>query len=185
MVQSMKDDGINAAVMDAEDLTFVDQFDAVFSNAALHWCKDHDKVIAGVKKALVPGGRFVCEQGGFGNIKVIREALHAALQGRGITDLEARDPWNFSDVESMSRLLVKYGFTINSIELIPRPTRLPTDVKDWVDLFGNTFLVGFDAETRAAVLEEVQAACASLWDEDHGCYFADYVRLRYEAKLEH
>eukprot|EP01134_Creolimax_fragrantissima_P001825 CFRG1825T1 len=182
MVDNMRKAGLTAEVMDAENITFENRFDAVFSNATLHWCKNQEKVVAGVRKALVKGGRFVSEQGGFGNIETIRQSIHSTLQHRGV-DPEPLDPWNFMSVARMKSLLEKNGFEVHYIELIPRPTRLTTNVRDWVNLFGNTYLQDMSDEDRNAVLDEVQSKCGSLWDEALQCYFADYVRLRYSATL--
>src|SRR5262249_52670220 len=65
MVAAARARGIDAHVMDATRLTFDHEFDAVFSNAVLHWIQNQDGVLAGVSRALVPGGRFVAEFGGF------------------------------------------------------------------------------------------------------------------------
>src|SRR6185295_6168987 len=84
MVAAARARGIDARVMDATQLTFDGQFDAVFSNAVLHWIQDQDAVLAGVWRALVPGGRFVAEFGGFTNIAAISVALRAVLGRRGL-----------------------------------------------------------------------------------------------------
>src|SRR5690349_15390007 len=75
--------GLDAHVADGTKLAFKSGFDAVFSNAALHWMRDPDAVIAGVWRALRPGGRFVAECGGAGNVEQIMRALVAALDRRG------------------------------------------------------------------------------------------------------
>ena len=114
--------GLDARVADGEQLAFDTEFDAVFSNAAIHWMKPADDVIAGVWRALKPGGRFVAEFGGHGCVATIKRALIDALRRRGI-DGDALDPWYFPAVEDYSARLARRGFAVRYIALIPRPRR--------------------------------------------------------------
>ena len=116
--------GLLVAVMDGQRLSFKPRFDAVFTNAALHWMREPEKVIEGVANCLKPGGRFVGEFGGKGNVEIIRAALHAALDKRGI-DPWTVDPWYYPSPDEYANLLGRFGFNVNYIELIPRPTKLP------------------------------------------------------------
>ncbi len=84
--------GLDARVGDGQRLGFDAEFDAVFSNAAIHWMKRPDDVIAGVSRALSAGGRFVGEFGGYGCVEKIKRALIATLASRGI-DGERLNPW--------------------------------------------------------------------------------------------
>src|ERR1700733_2211196 len=118
--------GLDARVMDGHHLSFNGEFDAVFSNAALHWMRRPDEVIAGVHRALRPRGRFVAEMGGHRCVHKIRIALVDALNGRGL-DGEGAVPWYFPTPEEYSQHLIKGGFIVKSIVLIPRPTPLPGD----------------------------------------------------------
>lgn len=176
--------GLDARVADGQDLDFEAEFDAVFSNAALHWMRrDPDAVIRGVVRALKPGGRFVGEMGGSGNVGAIRAALEAALVRRGI-DPAPLCPWYFPTPEDYKTKLESAGLTVDRIELIPRPTPLPTRMADWLDTFGESYLSGVDESERAAVKEEVSAALApDLRDAETGNWTADYVRLRFSARL--
>src|SRR5258705_10620739 len=122
--------GLLVAVMDGQQLRFKPRFDAVFTNAALHWMREPAKVIEGVANCLTPGGRFVGEFGGKGNVETIRATLHAALDKRGI-DPWTVDPWYYPSAEEYTRLLNKFGFTVDSTELILRPTKLPGAVRAW------------------------------------------------------
>src|SRR3954471_16405703 len=124
--------GLDARVMSGEALTFDAEFDAVFSNAALHWMTRADAVIEGVRRALVPGGRFVAELGGFGCVEKIKAALVAALDRRGIAG-RAAVPWYFPSVEDYRPRLEARGFRVDSIALIDRPTPLPGDVTGWLE----------------------------------------------------
>jgi len=171
--------GVQARVVDAEQLPFDVEFDAVFSNAALHWMRNPDAVIDGVWRALRPGGRFVAEMGGVGCVEKIKRALVEALDRRGL-DGKAANPWYFPTVEDYSARLAKRGFTLSYIALIPRPTPLPGDVTAWLETFAQNFTATLPPGERPAYLTEVQEVlrpqlCAQ------GQWTADYVRLRFSA----
>jgi SAM-dependent methyltransferase len=172
--------GLDAHVMDGQALTFENEFDAVFSNAAMHWMKRADAVIAGVRRALRPGGRFVGELGGEGCVAIIRAALVAALERRGI-DGTALDPWYFPDVASYGQRLAAAGFAVRWIALIPRPTPLPGDVTGWLETFAESFTGALPARERPEFLAEVREALRPLLCDASGAWTADYVRLRFAA----
>jgi len=172
--------GLDVRVMNGEQLDFAAEFDAVFSNAALHWMKRADVVIAGVWNALVPGGRFVGEMGGAGCVAKIKAALLAALQRRGI-DGGAFDPWYFPTVDDYRARLVARGFRVDYIALIPRPTPLPGDVTGWLETFAESFTAALPAAQRPAFLEEVREALRPELCDADGQWTADYVRLRFRA----
>jgi SAM-dependent methyltransferase len=180
-VDAAKKLGLDARVMDGEQLRFEDEFDAVFSNAALHWMRDADKVIAGVRQALRPSGRFVAECGGYGCVATIKNALIAALNRRGI-DGEAASPWYFPTVEDYSQRLASGGFAPTYIALIPRPTPLPGDVTGWLETFAESFTRALPAGERPAFLAEVQEALRPALCDADGKWTADYVRLRFSAR---
>jgi SAM-dependent methyltransferase len=172
--------GLDAHVMDGQALAFEDEFDAVFSNAALHWMKRADDVIGGVHRALRAGGRFVGELGGEGCVATIRSALIAALDRRGV-DGAALDPWYFPDVDSYTRRLEKAGFVVRWIALIPRPTPLPGDVTGWLETFAEAFTGALSARERPEFLAEVREALRPTLCDASGAWTADYVRLRFAA----
>ncbi len=172
--------GLNARVADGERLAFDAEFDAVFSNAAIHWMKRADDVIAGVWRALRPGGRFVAEFGGHGCVATIKRALIDALARRGI-DGDALNPWYFPAVEDYRARLARRGFAVRYIALIPRPTPLPTSINGWLETFAQSFLAPLADNDRAGFIDEVcEAIQPDLCDGD-GKWFADYVRLRFAA----
>jgi SAM-dependent methyltransferase len=173
--------GIEAQLASGEDLHFDSEFDAAFSNAALHWMRNPDKVIAGVHRALRPGGRFVGEMGGHGCVEKIKKALIAALGRRGI-DGVAANPWYFPTVEEYSARLAKAGFTVNFIALIPRPTPLPGDVTGWLETFAESFMARLASTERPAYIAEVREALRPELCDAVGKWTADYVRLRFCAK---
>lgn len=172
--------GLEAYVMDGQQLTFTNEFDAVFSNAALHWMKRADDVIAGVWRALKPGGRFVAECGGAGNIRTIETALYTALERRGI-DAAAVNPWSYPTPAEYRRRLTTAGFHVTYMALIPRPTPLPGDIGDWLETFAESFLSTVQPADRAALIEEIRTLLRPDLCDAHGQWTADYVRLRFAA----
>jgi trans-aconitate methyltransferase len=181
-VEAAKARGVNAEVMDAHHLTFEKEFDAVFSNAALHWMKQPDKVIVGVKRALKPRGRFVGEFGGYGNIQSILDALRVALAERRIK-LDEVNPWYFPTVEDYKGRLEQANFRVDYIELIPRPTPLPTDILGWLEVFANTFTKRLPNHEQEGFLRQLMTLLAPSLQKEDGSWFVDYVRLRFAAYL--
>ena len=172
--------GLDCRVMDGEHIAFDVAFDAVFSNAALHWMKRADDVIAGVWRVLRPGGRFVAECGGHGCVATIVRALEHALVDRGI-DARAANPWYFPTAEDYAGRLRPRGFVVRFSALIPRPTPLPGDVTGWLETFAESFINALAPSERPAFLEEVKELLRpDLCDVD-GHWTADYVRLRFAA----
>ena len=132
--------GVDARLMDATRLSFDHEFDAVFSNATLALDQDDpDAVIAGVRRALKPGGRFVGEFGGHGCVAAITVALMTALERRGVEHPARAIPWYFATVEDYRSRLLRGGFEVEYIALIPRPTPLPTGMKGWLQVFAIPF----------------------------------------------
>ena len=172
--------GLDARIVDATQLQFDSVFDAVFSNAALHWISDADSVITGVWTALKPGGRFVAEFGGAGCVLSIREAFQAVLGRRGV-DARTLDPWYFPTAAEYTARLETRGFTVNSVSLFPRPTPLPSDVRSWLRIFAQPFLDGVEESERALLVEEVRTELEPRLLNAEGVWVVDYVRLRLAA----
>lgn len=173
--------GLEAYVMDGQQLTFANEFDAVFSNAVLHWMKRADDVIAGVWRALKSGGRFVAECGGFGNIRKIETVLHTVVERRGI-DATAVNPWYYPTPEEYTSRLERSGFRVKSIALIPRPTPLPGDISGWLETFAESFLSTVSPTERQAVIDEISEMLRPELCDADGRWTADYVRLRFAAE---
>ena len=172
--------GLDARIIDATELAFDAEFDAVFSNAVLHWIPDVDLVIERVYSALRPGGRFVAEFGGAGCVASIRESFTAALGERGV-DGASVDPWYFPTADKYRHRLEACGFLLDSIQLFPRPTPLPGDVTHWLQLFAQPFLEAVHDDRRQALLEEVRTALEPQLRHADGVWVIDYVRLRFAA----
>ena len=176
---------------DATALPYHQQFDAVFSNAALHWItglSGQQAMLAGVHRALRPGNpkaRFVAEMGGHGNIASIRTALQATLAPFHI-DAEATAASFFPSPGLYRRLLEAANFTVQSIELIPRPTPLPNGMESWLNTFRNGVLdhlnpPAYSENARATALANTIALLKPILCDADGNWTADYVRLRFHA----
>jgi trans-aconitate methyltransferase len=171
---------LDVHVMDGQHLAFEGEFDAVFSNAALHWMPDSVAVLAGVHRALVPGGRFVAEMGGHGNVAAIRVAVDAAVISRGI-DPATYAPWYFPTAGEYRRELEAAGFHVDLIELSPRLTPIP-DMGGWIETFGAPFFAALDAASRVAARDHAVEMLRPFLCDRSGSWTADYVRLRFAAR---
>ncbi|MDX5360089.1 MAG: methyltransferase domain-containing protein [Alphaproteobacteria bacterium] len=182
MVAATRALGIPAEIGNAMELAFEGQFDAVFSNAALHWMPDARAVVQGVSRALKPGGRFVGEFGGKGNVAAIETAIRAILKARGLGK-GLPNPWYFPTPEEYAELLESEGFTVRDIALIPRPTPVVAGMARWLDTLAAPLLSGLDAQERAAVRDEAVDLLTPVLRDSKGQWRADYVRLRFHASL--
>ncbi len=181
-VASARKLGLTVVEKSASNMDFDACFDAVFSNAALHWMKDADAVIGRVAGALLPNGRFVAEMGGHGCVKTLVSALIEALDCRG-HDGQAANPWYFPTVEDYGGRLAAAGFDVRYIALIPRPTPLPGDVMGWLTTFCGSFTAVLPEVDRAGFLECVRERVKQELCDATGTWTADYVRLRFAAHL--
>jgi SAM-dependent methyltransferase len=166
----------------AETLPFPDRtFDAVFSNAALHWVRDQDAVLAEVHRVLKPGGRFVAEMGGQGNIAAIRVALIAVLSRHGFDGRE--DNVNYYPTpDAYKKRLTQHGFNVERIALFPRPTPLSEGgMSAWIRTFRRGVLDTLPEEIRNTIVEETTALLEPALCDEEGNWSADYVRLRFIA----
>jgi trans-aconitate methyltransferase len=181
-VASARNLGLDVVEKNASDMDFDACFDAVFSNAALHWMKDPDAVIERVARALRPKGRFVAEMGGHNCVKTLQSALIDELDRCGY-DGQAANPWYFPTVEDYGARLGAGGFDIPYIALIQRPTPLPGDVMGWLTTFCGSFTAVLPKSEREGYLECVRQRIKPHLCDAKGNWIADYVRLRFEARL--
>lgn len=166
---------------DARDFNFAQRFDAVFSNAALHWILEPEAVIARVAHHLKPGGRFVAEFGGKGNIAALDSALHEAAQ---TLELPPFEPFNsFPSLGEYATRLENGGFETLFATLFDRPTPLdgPRGARNWLLQFRAAYLDSLDCKAREAVLDEAENRLRPILFRD-GNWFADYRRLRFTAR---
>ena len=179
-VAAAREKGVDARRMDGQKLLFDHEFDAVFSNAALHWMTNPEAVIAGVHTALKPSGRFVGEFGGRGNVARIVEALNQALREYNV-DPGPLNPWYFPSADEYGMLLTEGGFSVRELTLFSRPTPLSEDILGWLNTFALNFLTSVPADDRAAFLERVREKLTRSIQDARGKWIADYVRLRFYA----
>jgi SAM-dependent methyltransferase len=172
--------GLDARLIPGQSLHFVGEFDAVFSNAALHWMPPPEAVLAGVHRALRPGGRFVAEMGGHNNTAAIMVALRAVLGRRGV-DAAQRSPWYFPSAAAWQQKLETARFAVDAIDIIARPTPLPAGIEAWLDAFCEDFLSALPEAERAPATAEIVELLRPVLIDETGTWIADYVRLRFHA----
>lgn len=179
LLKAAAERGVETRHMDGQNLPFDGEFDAVFSNAALHWMSNASAVIEGVFRALKPGGRFVAEFGGHGNVATVTTAMRATAWRRG-GDAALAGPWFFPSVAVYREMLEERGFRVVRIGLFPRPTPLASGMIAWLRVFRRPFFAQFGAD-EDVVLSEVEELLAPSLRDAKGNWTADYVRLRVEA----
>lgn len=179
LLAAARERGLVVRKVDGQVLDFDVEFDAVFSNAALHWMNKSEDVVQGISRALKPGGRFVAEFGGHGNVAAIVTAMRAVGAGRG-GDPSLAGPWFFPSPEVYTDMLGDAGFDVRRAELHPRPTLLKTGMKEWLKLFRKPFFEQFGDEA-SDVLSEVEQLLRPCLCDARGNWTADYVRIRVEA----
>ena len=172
MIRAAHENGVDALVVDAADMHFDEEFDAAFSNAALHWMPEKDAVASGIFRALKPGGRFAGELGGEGNIAKLREALDTELVIRGYVPPSESGNW-YPSPEEFAGVYEGAGFEQVDARLIERPTPLEHGIAQWVTTFRRGWL------DRAGVPEQERADIGAAVADRFGSNVADYVRLRF------
>jgi trans-aconitate methyltransferase len=183
MIAAARQRGLDARLMDATKLTFNEEFDAVFSNAALHWIKDDpDAAIASAYRVLRRPGRFVGEMGGHGCVAAISLALIVGLERRGIEHAASVCPWYFPTVDDYTARLERAGLVAESVQLIPRPTPLPAGMRAWLETFANPFCAVLSEDQSGNYLDEVTEMLKPVLCDEQGRWTADYMRLRFIAR---
>ncbi|OLL27106.1 putative methyltransferase [Neolecta irregularis DAH-3] len=190
MIAAAKQLGVDARVISGQELVSTpdlqqEDFDKVFSNAALHWIlrNEPDTTIQGVYRALKNGGKLVAELGGFGNCADVCTALRSVLLRRGISmaAIEEANPWIFPSEHVMSEMLTRNGFQVQSITRTYRSTELPGNIKRWFEIFAGAFLKLVSEGEKNAVLDELEQILRGSCQREDGKWFVGYVRLRVVA----
>jgi trans-aconitate methyltransferase len=181
LVENARERGLHAVHGNAEKLAFDREFDAVFSNAALHWIRAPDAMMRGVYAALRPGGRFVGELAGIHNAAKIRSSVHRWLRSHGYDDEEI-DPWFLPTCDDYGGRLERAGFEVDRLYWFARPVRITYPVADWIRTFGSPYLtVLSDEAERKRMLDEVTEELKSTLQANDGTWTVDYTRLRFRA----
>ena len=179
MVEAAILNGINAKVMSATNLTYKEEFDAVFSNAVLHWVLMPQKAILNIKRALKQNGRFVAEFGGKGNVANIEYAMQKVFK-RYPQFGEYKKLWYFPEGNEYKKLLEKEGFRVEYIKLIPRPTPID-DISNWLELFTNGLTKNLTKNQKEIFKKEVKEILKKTNYSKQNGWMVDYVRLRVKA----
>ncbi len=168
---------------DIRKLDLGKKFDAVFSNAVLHWIKEPGLVLERIAAHLNEGGRFVAELGAKGNVEKIRNTIHNVLDENGFKKQAAIRKWYFPSLAEYATLLEKHGFGIRFIETYERPTVLK-DTRDgiveWLEMFAGSFFEEINNEKKQGLLFEIQDRLYDVLFKN-GKWIADYKRLRFCA----
>ncbi len=182
MVEACKAKEIEAYVTSVTTLPYANEFDAVFSNATLHWVKDAKSAVENIAKSLKNGGRFVAEFGGVGNMHHLVVAMQQVFDNH--PEFGAfENPWYFPSPKEYQALLESAGFEVKYIKLIPRPTPMDSITK-WIDIFANGICKNLTPSQFETFKQEVEEVCKDiLLDKDKNIWMLDYVRLRVKAIL--
>jgi trans-aconitate methyltransferase len=169
-------------VMDAREIAFPDKFDAVFSNATLHWIKEPEKAVGGISGALRTGGRFVAEFGGQGNV---REFVAAAERAWTACEFPGTmpNPWYYPSVGEYAALLESYGLEVTYAILFDRPTPLEDGergLRNWMEMFCAAIVGELPSDKREKLAAEVERQAREALYRDGG-WVMDYRRLRIVA----
>ncbi len=179
MVEACRDNGIEAYIGSVTDLPYDNMFDALFSNAMLHWVKDARGAVQNIAKVLKNGGKFICEFGGEGNAYHLVSAMEEVFANHpefGVFN----NPWYFPSVEEYRALLESEGFRVEYIEIIPRPTPMD-DIANWLDIFANGVTLHLSSEQYEVFKEEVtEILKKKIYSGEEG-WMLDYRRLRVKA----
>ena len=167
-------------VRDIRELNYQDEFDAIFSNAALHWVKDAEKAAKSMYASLKPGGRLVVEFGGENNIRQIVQGINDALDRFGYSQNKANNPWYFPSVAQSCNILERQGFVVRDVAYFNRPTELKdgeAGLRNWITMFGEVFFEEVPTEIYEQMILSIEDQMKPVLFSN-GSWFADYRRLR-------
>ncbi|MBZ5753799.1 class I SAM-dependent methyltransferase [Metabacillus rhizolycopersici] len=174
---------IHFSVQDGEQFSFDPQFHVVFSNAAIHWMKNQQKVVQNCYDVLLPSGRFVAELGGANNIQSIVDAIEEASDRLSILYDATLFPWVFPTKEEMKEHLINAGFNVTTIEHYERPTPLVGEdgIRNWLEMFSNNMFKNLTNDEKEAIYSECERILRPQLYKENG-WVADYWRLRFIAQ---
>ncbi len=166
-------------VRDAINLNLKNEFDAVFSNATLHWIKTPQQAIQNIFNALKPGGRFVAEFGGNGNVQIITDGVFTQYKKLGIKYEIERFPWYFPTIGEYTTMMEKVGFRVTFAHHFDRPTPLEGEsgLRNWLNMFGSGLFGDIDEATKDTVIANCENSLRKILYKDDR-WVADYKRIR-------
>jgi len=152
----------------------------------VYWVKEPERVVTRIWQALKPGGRFVAELGGKGNVSAIVTAINNAIEADGYPVKLEVNPWYFPSIGEYTTLLEKQGFWVTYAILFERPTPLEDGkkgIQNWIEMFANSFLQEIPANKRTSVIQTIENQLRPELYRDE-TWFADYRRIRVVATKE-
>ncbi|WP_462413174.1 class I SAM-dependent methyltransferase [Neobacillus sp. Marseille-QA0830] len=170
---------IEFLVQDATELSYHNEFDAVFSNATIHWVQPAIQALHGIYRCLKNGGRFVAEFGGKGNVQTITNEIIHQINEAGFDFKKEQFPWFYPSIAEYSALMEEAGFRVTFAQHFDRPTPLNGDhgLKNWIDMFGHNLFEGIPEQSRNEILTNVENNLKEVLYKD-GNWMADYRRIR-------
>lgn len=166
-------------VRDATELAFSQEFDAVFSNATLHWVQPPLKALNSIYNSMKQGGRFVAEFGGKGNVQTITDEIIHQINEEGIPFQSEKYPWYYPSIGEYTALMEQAGFRVTFAQHFDRPTPLQgaAGLSNWINMFGSAFFEGIEQERKEQIIAKVETALKpNLYL--NGQWVADYKRIR-------
>ncbi|MFD1926653.1 class I SAM-dependent methyltransferase [Sporosarcina siberiensis] len=170
---------IQFTVGDATSLDYKDEFDAVFSNATLHWIKQPEKALGSIYKSLKTNGRFVAEFGGKSNVQMITDEIILQFTEAGLEFKPENFPWYFPSIGEYATLMEKAGFRVTFAQHFDRLTPLDGEngMKNWIEMFGSQIFEGLTKELIDSIVSRVETNLKNTLYKD-GIWLADYKRIR-------
>ena len=166
-------------VKDATELLYKNEFDAVFSNATLHWVKTPEKALNCIHNSLKRGGRFVAEFGGKGNVQTITNEIIREIKTLGMDFSEEQFPWFYPSIAEYTSLMEEVGFRVTLAQHYDRPTKLDGELglQNWIEMFGAQLFNGIDEKQKQNIIKRVEHNLKNILYKE-GNWFADYKRIR-------
>lgn len=166
-------------VKDLLTLAEENAFDAIFSNAVLHWIKQPEKVLTSIYQNLRTDGRFVAEFGGKGNVAHITEAIIEEMDKLDYPFQEEDFPWYYPSIGEYTMLMENVGFKVVYAEIIDRPTKLAgkEGLRNWLAMFASSFFERVKQEEKELLFTKIEKSLQDKLFHDQ-YWIADYKRIR-------
>ena len=170
---------ISFSTQDITNFSYSESFDAIFSNATMHWIKQPEKALENIYKSLKPGGRFVAEFGGKHNVQTITDEVIHQIQEENINYDSKHFPWYFPSIGEYTTLMERMGFTVTFAEYFDRPTPLIGEegLNNWIQMFSNEIFEGLNENTKQNIIKNTENNLKSVL-HDGETWIADYKRIR-------